>query len=252
MTAHLTIGFQLYTMEQEKRGLYPYDDKRYLLAGVPDGRPNPNIHAYGHRDLAAEEHLVADQPEPGAEVIIWHPDERFNRSQARVTRRFKLAGSMEMDRKLPDCDADGRLHVDEHLMAERLASARPGGPIRIGEVIKQIIARDNLERSVSPPAQMPAPPTPKRAGPSGLNAHLPQFRRRVDSSDKDETERPVWLVCRPHLKFDDGDYEQVETEPEPPRQTIMRDAAWIRLSTLRPTWMEKRATTNDPMMSMTT
>ena len=63
MIAHWSICFifQVYTMEQEKRGLCPYDDKRYLLADLPDGRPNPNTHAYGHRDLAAEEHLVADQ-----------------------------------------------------------------------------------------------------------------------------------------------------------------------------------------------
>ena len=60
MTAHMTICFQVYTMEQAKRGLCPYDDKRYLLADLLDGRPNPNIHAYGHRDLAAEEQLVAD------------------------------------------------------------------------------------------------------------------------------------------------------------------------------------------------
>ena len=40
-------------MEQEKRGLCPYDDKRYLLADLRDGCPNPNTHAYGHRDLAA-------------------------------------------------------------------------------------------------------------------------------------------------------------------------------------------------------
>ena len=54
--AHLTICIQVYTMKQEKRGLCPYDDKRYLLADLPDGRPNPNTHAYGHCDLAAEEH----------------------------------------------------------------------------------------------------------------------------------------------------------------------------------------------------
>ena len=66
-------------MEQEKRRLCPYEDKRYLLADLPDGCPNPNIHAYGDRDLAAEEHLVADQPEPGAKLIIWHLDERFAR-----------------------------------------------------------------------------------------------------------------------------------------------------------------------------
>ena len=85
-------------MEQEKRGLCPYDDKRYLLADLPDGRPNPNTHAYGHHDLAAEEHLVADQPEPGAELIIRHPEERFALRHARVTRRLELAGDIEWRR----------------------------------------------------------------------------------------------------------------------------------------------------------
>ena len=82
MTAHLTICFQVYTMEQEKRGLCPFDDKQNLLAYLADGRPNPNTHAYGHRDLAAEEHLVADQPEPGAELIIRHQEERFSHRHA--------------------------------------------------------------------------------------------------------------------------------------------------------------------------
>ena len=72
-------------MEQEKRGLYPYDDKRYLLADLPDGTPNPNTHAYGHCDLVAEEHLVSDLPEPGAELIIQLREERFGRKHARVT-----------------------------------------------------------------------------------------------------------------------------------------------------------------------
>ena len=49
-------------MEQEKRRLCLYDDKRYLLADFRDNCCSPNMHAYGHRDLAAEEHLVADQP----------------------------------------------------------------------------------------------------------------------------------------------------------------------------------------------
>ena len=60
ITAHLTICVQVYTMEQEKRGLCPYHDKRYLLADLPDCRPNPNTYAYGHCDLASEEHLMAD------------------------------------------------------------------------------------------------------------------------------------------------------------------------------------------------
>ena len=191
MTAHMTICFQVYTMEKEKRGLCPYDDKRYLLADLPDNRPNPNTHAYGQRDLAAEEYLVADQPEPGAELIIRHPEERFDRRHARVTRRLELAGAIEMEEELPDGDADGELNGDQLLMAERVAAAPPGGAIRMGDVIERIIARDNHERPVSPPARMPAPLTPQRAGASGLNAHLPLFRRRVNSSDEDEPERPV-------------------------------------------------------------
>ena len=57
-------------MEQEKRGLCPYDDKRYLLADMPNGKPNPNTHAYGHHDLVPEVNLFADHPEPGAELVI--------------------------------------------------------------------------------------------------------------------------------------------------------------------------------------
>ena len=57
---HTTICCKMYTMNQKKRGLYPYDDKQYLIIDLADGRPNPHIHAYGHRDLAAEKRLVAD------------------------------------------------------------------------------------------------------------------------------------------------------------------------------------------------
>ena len=206
-------------MEQEQRGLCPYNDKRYLLADLPDGRPNPNTHAYGHCDLAAKKHLIADQPEPGAELIIRHPEERFARRHARVTRRLELAGAMEMEEELPNGDAEGKPYGDQLLIAERVAAARPGGAIRMGEVIERIIACDNLELPVSPSARMLAPLTPERAGPSGLNAHLPPFRRRVDSSDENEPERRMWPPRRPHLKFDDGNYEQEEdTGTEPPRR----------------------------------
>ena len=90
---------------------------------------------------------------------------------------------MEKEKELFDGDADGELHGYQLLVAERVAAARPGAAIRMGDVIERIIARDNLARPVSPPARMRAPTTPQRAGPSGLNAHLPPFRRRVDSSD---------------------------------------------------------------------
>ena len=219
MTAHLTIRFQMYTMEKEKHGLCLYDDKRYLLADMPDGRPNPKTHAYSHCDLAAEEHLVADQPEPGAELIIRHLEKRFARRHVRVTRHLELAGAINMEEELPDGDADGELHGDQILVAERVAAARPVGAIRMGDVIERIIARDNLERPISPPARMPESPIPQRARPSGLNANLPPFRRLIDSSDEDEAVWPVWPPRRSHLELKDGDYEQdSDSEPEPPRR----------------------------------
>ena len=98
-------------MEHNKRRLCLYDDKRYLLADLPDGRPNPNTTAYGHRYLATEEHLVSDQPEPGAQLIIQHSEERFPRRHARVTRHLELAGAMEME-VMHDNDADCELHGD--------------------------------------------------------------------------------------------------------------------------------------------
>ena len=147
-------------MEQEKRGLCPYDDKRYLLADLPDGHPNPNLHAYGHRDLAAEEHLVADQPEPGAEMVIRHREKRFVRKHARVTKRLELASVMGIEEKLPDVDADGELNGDQLLAIDKVAAAQPSDAIRMCDVIEQIIENDNPERLVSSPAIMAASPTP--------------------------------------------------------------------------------------------
>ena len=89
--------------------------------------------------MVAEEHLVSDQPEPGAELVIRHPVERFARRHDRVTRRLELAGAMVMQEKLPDGDADGELNGDQLLMAERVAAARAGGAIGIGDVIERII-----------------------------------------------------------------------------------------------------------------
>ena len=184
MTAHLTICFQVYTMELAKRGLCPYDDKRYLLAYLPDCCSNQNTHAYCHRDLASKEHLVGDQLKPGAELIIRHSEERFARRHACVTRRFELAGAIEIKQELSNNNADGELHGDQLLMAERDAHARLGRVIRMGKVIERIIARDNIEQPVSPPARMLAPTTQQRAGLIGLNAHLPPFRRRLNHSMK--------------------------------------------------------------------
>ena len=126
---------------------------------------------------------------------------------------------MNMEEMLPDGDAGGELHGDQLLVAERVAAARPGGAIRMGDVIERIIARDNLERPIFRPAQMQEPPTPQRAGQSELNAHLPPFRRRFDPSDEDEPVRPVRPPRRPHLELEDGYYDrESDAEPEPPKR----------------------------------
>ena len=97
MTAHQTLCFQVYTMEQDKRGHCSYEDKRYLLAELPNKRSNSHKNAYGHRELATEEHLVADLPEPGGELIIRHREERFTRQHGREARRLERAGVLNME-----------------------------------------------------------------------------------------------------------------------------------------------------------
>lgn len=41
----------MYTLEQDKRGFYPLDNNRYLLAYIEDGKPNPFTHAYGDYEI---------------------------------------------------------------------------------------------------------------------------------------------------------------------------------------------------------
>ena len=147
-----------------------------------------------------------------------HVEERFTWRHARVTRRFELADALDMEEKLPEGDADGELYEDQLLVTERVAAARPDGAIRLNDVIERIIACDNLERPISQPARMPEPPTPQPAGTNGLNAHLPTFRRHINSFDKYEPVRPVWPPRRIHLVLKDGDYKQKsDAEPESPR-----------------------------------
>ena len=207
-------------MEQEKRGLCPYDEKRYLLADLPDGQPNPNTHAYGHHDLVSEENLVAVHPEPGAELIIRHVEERFERRHSRVIRH--LGSSVIIEKNMPDantvCERQGDLLTE---------TIRQKGAMRIDEVIEQICVRQSLEPPVSPPARLPPPLSTQRAGPSGMNANAAPFRKRIDSSDgeDDAPERPVWPPPKrirlkvSHLDKSDG------AEQEPARRREARRRA---------------------------
>ena len=97
---------QVYSLVQEKRGLIPYDDKRYLLANLIDGLPNPNTHAYGHKDLATEEQFVSDMPAtPGTDLIIEHQERRFIQKHNRVVKKLRAmqhSEGVEVEEQQPE------------------------------------------------------------------------------------------------------------------------------------------------------
>ena len=86
---------------------------------------------------------MADKPVPGAKLIIRHREKRFTRTHVRLSRRLERAGVSNMEKeKLPNGDAYGELHADQILVAGKVAAARLGGVIGIGDLIKPFIARD--------------------------------------------------------------------------------------------------------------
>ena len=97
---------------------------------------------------------------------------------------------------------------------------RAKGAMHMNELIEQICARQKLERLVSLPARMPAPPSPQRAGQSGLNADAAPFRKRIDSYDEkdDAFERPEWPLSM-RIRLDESYLNNSEgEEQEPARQ----------------------------------
>ena len=152
----------VYTLEVQKRGLHPYDDKRYLLENLADGSPNPFTYAYGHYAIPVA-NTVIDQPDAGTGLVVSvRPpresldkckDKRYKRKNKQVQK--KLAG-LEMaadesdweydgENRMPDGDAHGELHGAELAQAERAAAARPGLAVRMGDVIERLMRRANAE-----------------------------------------------------------------------------------------------------------
>ena len=176
----------MYSLEQEKRGLCPYDDKRYLLANLPDGSPNPNTHAYGHKDLAMEEQFVADMPAaPGTDLIIEHQERRFIWNHERVVKKLRSMLQAEGAEEQPEeLEMEIPDNQDEWDQAAREAAARPGVAGRITDVIDRLVA-----------AGPPIDDFSERAGPSGTY-HLPPspVPARRDSSESDENDAEAHAV----------------------------------------------------------
>ena len=67
-----------------------------MLVNLPDGSPNPNTHAYGHKDLAREERFVADMlAAPGTDLIIEHREQRFIKNHERVLKKLRVMPQAE-------------------------------------------------------------------------------------------------------------------------------------------------------------
>ena len=172
----------MYSLEQEKRGLCPYDDKPYLLANLQNGLPNPNTHAYGHKDLATHEQFVADMPEtPGTNLIITHQERRDIQNHKRVIKKMRAmlqAEGLEEKEQPEEIELEIPHSLDEWEQAARAAAARPGVAGRITDVIDRLVA-----------AGRPITNSPQRAGPSGTYHPVPSPEpSRPDSSDDGEVD----------------------------------------------------------------
>ena len=187
----------MYSLEQKKRGLCPYDDKRYLLADLPDGSPNQNTHAYGQKDLAAEEHFEADMhDEPGSDLIIEHRERRFLQKHARVAKKLSALPGHHGDHETDSAEGEEKIPGDVALSngdwdkAAKMAAARPGVSGRIKDVLQRLFAAG---RPVSPPPVFIA----QRAGPSGTHRPDPKAKRAlIYSSDDDDDDMPVRRHCK--------------------------------------------------------
>ena len=149
---------QLYTIAVEKRGLIAYDDKRVLLADLPNGQPNPQTHAYGH-------HLLADavrvEHEEGAAVgDDLHIEQRLTRNQRyeqRLVKKHKrVLTQAKKARRDGDESDDSFVEDEEDFVAMRAAAERrPGGMVHVDDVITRLCHQNGMDVPTSPPPRIP-------------------------------------------------------------------------------------------------
>jgi len=157
----------VYTLEVQKRGLHPYDDKRYLLDNLEDGSPNP----YTARLLTLRHPVAATVLEkreadaglvvsarPPRESIDKCKDKRYKRRTNRLQQRLAELQMAENESdweydgdSMPDGDAQGELHGEALKQAERAAAARPGLAVRMGDVIERLTANATSQSRDQPP-----------------------------------------------------------------------------------------------------
>ena len=220
---------RVYTLEVQKRGLHPYDDKRYLLDNLADGSPNPNTHAYGHYAIPVAA-TVLDETEPGTGLVVSvRPpresvdkckDKRYKRKNKQVQK--KLAG-LEMAENesdweydgdgVPDGDAQGELHGAALAQAERAAAARPGLAVRMGDVIERLMVNAAAQ---SRDPQVEEPQTEVEAG-------AEHFEGEAEAGDASEAESD-WQPFPWEQPVSEPDENEENVQPEPKRRAVRRPA----------------------------
>ena len=168
----------MHSIEVQKRGLHPFDDKRYLLANFENGSPNPFTHAHGHYSIPTEEPiidetllssaLVVEVRQPPRETIGQCADKRYKKRNARVQKKLAelriASNKTELDDEedgdeyepISEPDARGELHGEALVQAERAAFARPGVNGRLEDAIERMIARGRVrDNSNSPESHKP-------------------------------------------------------------------------------------------------
>ena len=187
-----------------KRGLCPYDDKRYLLADLPDGSPNPNSHAYGHKDLAMEEQFAAVMPEaPGTDLVVENRERRYIHKHARVVIKLRSLpdghrGDQEGEEMAAaavaaEIPSDVALATGDWDLAAQAAARRPGVPGRVDDVLQRLfaagmpLATTPLAGDVPASGGSPYSLQDTRSGPSGTHHPEPNAKRaQLYSSDDDD------------------------------------------------------------------
>lgn len=182
------IGSQLhniYSLEFRKRGIVPYDDKRFLLADLADGQPNPNTHAFGHYSIETAEFPEPEQPPAGADMVVEvrePPPSRNQRWEARLARKHKRAVKVA-DQELSD-DNEVIAAGPEFAVLQRAAETRPGGTRHMMNVIDRLIADTRAMEAAAPPCH-------PGAGPSRHPTLESVFQEAQEDSDSEnEVDRP--------------------------------------------------------------
>lgn len=203
----------IYSLEARKRGIVPFDDKRFLLADLDDGQPNPNTHAFGHYLIDTAEFPEPEQPPAGADMVIERHEPRANRNQrweARLLRKHKRAVRNARDLQV-DEDADD---LDEAQLADmqQKAEARPGLAVRMEDAIDRLTA--NTRALEEAPCSVGAGPSRHSTDETILDEEAPKSDSEDEGTERWPRLDPFGLRARHRLAIEGGDGQPIAVDKD--------------------------------------